>query len=124
VKLRLQAPPGTTLSSGDGWTCQSSADGASCERTRLDPAAATALAFAVVPPKTAPTFAITASVTASEFDPSPSNNSATLQLENDAPTPDGGCTMGRGRAPTAAGPPAVALGLLLAALARRRRRVR
>ena len=75
-----------------------------------------------MPPKGASMFTVTTRVAAAEFDSMLGNNMASVQVTNDSPSLDGGCSMSRGRAATPAGLPAVALLLGAFTLVRARRR--
>ncbi len=125
IKVRVAALKGTLADSGSqGWTCGASDTGLVCERPRQETGVAPPLSIQVIPPLGDAAFSVTAQASANEFDPSLPNNSATVQIQNEAPMHEGGCAMARGRASRPAPAPAAA-GILLAllALARRRRLV-
>lgn len=121
IKVRVAALKGTLADSGSqGWTCGASDTGLLCERPRQETGAAPSLSIQVIPPLGDAAFSVSAQAAANEFDPNLTNNSATVQIQNESPMHEGGCAMARGRA---ASPAPAAAGLLLAlvALARRRR---
>lgn len=128
VRIRLDVPEGAQVQglSGDGWACSSMSAGATCERQSVEKGVSPALAASVVPPRGAASFAISATVSAAEYDPMDSNNTATAQITNEAPAKEGGCSMTPGASSTAeSGRAAVAwLGLLSLGLLRLRRRQR
>ena len=126
VRIRLDVPEGAAVQglSGDGWACSSMSAGATCERQQVEKGVSPALSASVVPPRVATSFAITATVSAAEFDPMTDNNTATAQITNEAPAKDGGCSMTPGTAGTGATSRAALawVGLLAAVALRGRRR--
>jgi hypothetical protein len=124
VKVRVDLPKDATAQggNGDGWSCQPDDTGTTCQRQSLDVGAVPMLTLTVTPPQVEKMFTISAQVSATEFDPNQDNNTASVQITNDAPAGQGGCSMSPHGLPSGRGPELSLLFLLSAFLFTRRRR--
>lgn len=125
IKVAVEIPKGARLledGGGDGWSCQSTDTGASCQRQSLVSGTAPLLSVTLIPPPLEAQFLVTARVSANEGDLSTANNSVTLTIKNDAPASEGGCTMARRSGPISGGQGLAMLGICLLLGMRLRRR--